>query len=659
MKAIALDDFYRLCYLSQPSFSPEGTSACFVVTRIDRKKDAYRSCLWLRRGGKLRQLTGFGRESSFQYLDEDTVVFPGSREEGESEAPECRWYRISLSGGEAEPAWDFPIPVSRLIPLPGGDLLLVGRCYPGYEELYRGDRKLRDAFRRHSRENADYEELTQLPWWWNGGGFTKGSYEALFRYDAKRKTLCRLTEEKQSVSDVTLSPDGRSVWFFRRPVRASLPLVGETTLCRLELASGKTEEMAADGERFTILGFFPGESFGLLLAHEKQHGLNTDADFYRLDYADASLSLLARHGEAIGSSVGSDIRYGGGRAAKMVGDVFYFISTRFDGAELYKLEDGQISRLTDRGGSVDGFDVCKGELLLTALWDMKAQELYDGSGRQLSRFNEAALRGRYIAQPEPLYVKRGDGEIHGFVLRPRDFDPGQKYPVILDVHGGPKTVYGPVYYHEMQYWAGKGYFVIFCNPTGSDGRGGAFMDIRGQYGGVDFDDLMAFTDAALAAYPAMDADELFETGGSYGGFMTNWIIGHTDRFRACASQRSISNWLSMYGVSDIGPDFTEDQNGAGLWDSPETLWAHSPLKYAPRVKTPTLFIHAFEDYRCPIDQGYQMFTALLRHGVEAKLVCFREENHELSRSGKPSHRLKRLREITAWFDGHRKAGDHE
>ena len=234
-----------------------------------------------------------------------------------------------------------------------------------------------------------------------------------------------------------------------------------------------------------------------------------------------------------------------------------------------------------------------------------------------------------------------------------DFVPGKKYPVILDIHGGPKTVSGPVFYHEMQHWAGKGYFVIFCNPTGSDGRG-EFMDIRGKYGTVDFEDIMAFCDAALAQYPEMDADNCFETGGSYGGFMTNWIIGHTDRFRACASQRSISNWISFYGVSDIGVVFAEDQCAATVWPDPEKMWWHSPLKYADQVKTPTLFIHSFEDYRCPIDQGYQMYTALVAHGVETKMVCFKGENHELSRSGKPRHRIRRLKEITEWFDVHQK-----
>ena len=652
MKAISIDAFCRLKFLSGITFSPEGRSACLVVTEIDRAKDEYRSCLWLRRDGKLRRLTSFGKESSFQYLDEDTVLFPGKREEADKESIESRWYRISLSGGEAELAWTFPIPVSRVLPLPDGDLLLAGTSFPGFEELYRGGKKLLAEYQKRQKEGKDYEEITQVPWWWNGSTFTKGSYTSLFRFSARTKKLRRLTALNVSASDLRLSPDKKSVYYLAAPVRPRLRMMGETRLCRLDLADEKESVLAEDREDFSLLGCYPGEHFAIVLAGDNRFGLNTDADFYRLDYDSGEISLLARWGESIGSSVGSDIRFGGGRSCKMEGDSFYFISTRFDSARLYRLENGQISPVTGREGSVDCFDVCKGKLLQIALYDMKGQELFDGRGRQLSRFNAHALRDTYVAAPEMLNVQRDGYEIHGFVLKPKDYEPGKKYPVILDIHGGPKTVYGPVFYHEMQYWAGKGYFVIFCNPTGSDGRG-AFMDIRGKYGTVDYEDLMAFTDAALEAFPDMDAEELFETGGSYGGFMTNWIIGHTDRFRACASQRSISNWLS-FGVSDIGAEFVPDQNAADAWSDPEKLWFHSPLRYADRVKTPTLFIHAFEDYRCPIDQGYQMFAALIEHGVESRLVCFRGENHELSRSGKPSHRLKRLREITDWFDSHRK-----
>ena len=129
----------------------------------------------------------------------------------------------------------------------------------------------------------------------------------------------------------------------------------------------------------------------------------------------------------------------------------------------------------------------------------------------------------------------------------------KKYPAILDIHGGPKTVYGKVFYHEMQVWASKGYFVFFCNIHGSDGRGNEFMDIRGKYGTIDYDELMQFTDKVLETYPQIDASKVGVTGGSYGGFMTNWIIGHTDRFACAASQRSIANWISFSQTSDIGP----------------------------------------------------------------------------------------------------------
>jgi len=199
-------------------------------------------------------------------------------------------------------------------------------------------------------------------------------------------------------------------------------------------------------------------------------------------------------------------------------------------------------------------------------------------------------------------------------------------------------------------WANMGYFVFYCNPKGSDGRDNAFADIRGRYGEEDYQNLMDFADGVLAAYPQIDPKRVCETGGSYGGFMTNWILGHTTRFCCCASQRSISNWFSFYGTADIGYFFAEDQNAGNTFRSPEKLWRHSPLRYAANAKTPTLFIHSDEDYRCPLEQGLQMYTALVDNGVEARMCVFHGENHELSRSGKPKHRVRRLEEITGWFE---------
>jgi dipeptidyl aminopeptidase/acylaminoacyl peptidase len=192
--------------------------------------------------------------------------------------------------------------------------------------------------------------------------------------------------------------------------------------------------------------------------------------------------------------------------------------------------------------------------------------------------------------------------------------------------------------------------VFFCNPRGSDGRGDKFADIRGKYGSIDYEDIMRFTDLVLDKYPFIDEDRVGVTGGSYGGFMTNWIIGHTNRFKAAVSQRSISNWISKFGTTDIGYFFVEDQIGSTPWDDLDKLWDHSPLKYADRVVTPTLFIHSEEDYRCWLVEGIQMFTALKYHGVDARLCIFKGENHDLSRSGRPKSRLRRLEEISKWFD---------
>jgi dipeptidyl aminopeptidase/acylaminoacyl peptidase len=202
----------------------------------------------------------------------------------------------------------------------------------------------------------------------------------------------------------------------------------------------------------------------------------------------------------------------------------------------------------------------------------------------------------------------------------------------------------------MQYWASSGYVIFFCNPRGSDGKGNAFADIRGKYGTIDYDDIIKFTDEVIKRYSFIDPERVGVTGGSYGGYMTNWIIGHTDRFKAAVSERSIANWISKFCTTDIGYYFVEDQIAATPWDNQDKLWQHSPLSYANQVKTPTLFLHSEEDYRCWLTEGLQMFTALKFHGVESRFCLFRGENHELSRSGKPQHRLRRLKEITEWFN---------
>ena len=344
----------------------------------------------------------------------------------------------------------------------------------------------------------------------------------------------------------------------------------------------------------------------------------------------------------------------------MVGETLYFLNTDGVGSGLcmWTRETG-VQTLFGGDDYLIDFDTKDGKrFLFSAAVGLKLPEVYlwdGGELEQLTDFNGAALEGVTISVPERLTFTNTDGvDIDGFVMKPVGYEPGKRYPGILHIHGGPKMVFGPGFHHEMQLWAASGFFVCYCNPRGSCGKGNAFADLQGKYGEVDFRDLMEFTDEVLRRHPEIDADRMGVAGGSYGGFMTNWVIGHTDRFRCAVSQRSIANYVGDYLLSDIGYYYVPDQQLGTIWEHPERLWKASPLTYADRVKTPTLFIHADKDYRCTLANGLEMFAALKIHGVESKLCMFYGENHGLSREGKPSNRISRLGEILHWMEEHLK-----
>ena len=275
--------------------------------------------------------------------------------------------------------------------------------------------------------------------------------------------------------------------------------------------------------------------------------------------------------------------------------------------------------------------------------------------RKVTALNEDFFRDTEVSPCEYIPFTDRDGvRIDAWALKPADFEENSSYPCVLAVHGGPRAAYGELFYHELQMFAANGYFVIFCNPRGSEGYGEEFADIRGKYGTVDYTDIMDLADHALQVYPQIDPDRMCEEGGSYGGFMSNWIEGHTDRFAAICSQRSISNWISDFGSSEIGMSFDGNETGATPWSDPKKMWEQSPLKYACHAKTPILFIHSLQDYNCPLQQGLEMFTAMKYFHVPSKMVIFEGENHNLCRSGKPKHRIRRLREMLEWFDRYTK-----
>ena len=276
----------------------------------------------------------------------------------------------------------------------------------------------------------------------------------------------------------------------------------------------------------------------------------------------------------------------------------------------------------------------------------------DGSGeRRLTRHNQALWKDLDLSPVERLRYKSTDGTpVDGFLVRPVGWQAGQKYPLILSVHGGPAGQYGVDWYHEFQVYAGKGYGVFFTNPRGSTGYGEEFArGIKDNWGKMDYTDVMTGLDEALKRNSWIDADRLGVTGGSYGGFMTNWIVGHTDRFKAAVTLRSVVNFISDDGTRDGAYGHEEDFKGF-LFDHFDQYWEASPLKYAAHVKTPTLILHSDNDLRVPLEQGEQWFRALKHYGVTTEFVIFPRENHNLTRTGEPKHIAESMNWQLYWFD---------
>ncbi len=663
MEPIALDLFTQYKFLSGLRRGPQGGLA-FLAAQADPEENTYRRDLWLApQEGEAFPLTTDGKTGGFLWDGPHTLLFQSSRDPEQKKRQEAEedytaFYRLDTRGGEAKKAFSVPLSASLAEKVGEGVYLLSVNWDLRFSKAYALRGKAKEELLREKKEERDYQVLDELPFYFNGAGYVNKRRTALFLFEEEGEKLTRLTREAFDVGSAHLSPDGKKLLYTGHAFTTKRK--DKSGVYVYDLETGSTAQLLPPRVYSLYDALWWGEKILLLATDQKRYGVNENAQFYTLDPRTGEVALLAPYEEAVGSSVGSDCRLGGGREWVVQEGKLYFTATIRNASQVFCLEqDGAIRPVYAQEGSVDCIDVQDGVLYFVGMQDMGLQEVYawDGKERaQLTCLNGKVLEGKYVTAPQKLPFENDGVDLDGWVLLPRDFRPEKSYPAILDIHGGPKTVYGEVFYHEMQYWASLGYFVFFCNPRGGDGRGNEFADLKGKYGTIDYSDIMAFTDRVLERHPQIDPARLYVTGGSYGGFMTNWIIGHTHRFRAAATQRSIANWVSFGFTSDIGETFGRDQMGLGArgnaWNSTEKLWFHSPLQYLDRAQTPTLIIHSDEDYRCPLSEGYQVYAALAQRGVEARMVIFHGENHELSRSGKPRHRIRRLKEITGWFEKH-------
>ena len=640
---------------------PASDSAVFCLSQAVKESNSYDTALWRcgLDGSAFEPIPGTEGARSFCCPGGARIVFPALREQADKDYVRQGGYlsvfqERDLSTQEEHELFRVPLRGATARAVKPGLFLLASirdNARPDIEALPESERA--QALAEWKLED-DFEVCDELPFVADGRGFVNKERHSLYLYDTDRQQLTALTEPEFETSQSTVSPDGRYIAFSgvsygRMYVRTHGVFLHDTL-------SGQIRTLLTPGS-YQIMGLaFLGEELVVAAAPWNGEGPFPNHHLYTLPLAGGEMRLRHTHSrEDFGSKTCSDCRYGSGATFRAADDGYlYYFTTCDTAAYINRWKPGmEPQRLNSADFIPDSLAVRGGVLLATGTAGA-LQELFrveDGSVHALSQVNTAALEGCALSTPRKFQFRDKDGFlVSGFVMEPVGYDPAKTYPGILEIHGGPRAAFTGGFFHEMQLLAGKGYFVFFCNPRGSAGNGEAFADIRACRGTRDFADIMEWTDFVLEQYPAIDPQRLAVMGGSYGGYMTNWCITHTKRFRAAVSMRSISNITADYGVTDCGVWGTPGVYGGTPWDHEELLREQSPYTYAMNVVTPTLFLHSFDDHRCTLSGAMQMYTALQLRGVPTRMCIFRHSCHELSRSGAPRSRIRRLNELTAWVD---------
>ncbi len=632
MKRLQLNDFFKLRFLSD--LNVLGERAVFVVTRPDRGRNDYFSSIWTY-DGRLRKFTS-GRKDSCPRWSKDGKSIAFVSERGTEK--ENGIFTISTSGGEAEQVCGFKGKISSI-------------------EWSHDCRAIYFLGTTDSAASAksDVKAIRKFPFYFNGKGFLDSRETHLYRASLSGSTK-KLTSGPMTVNQFDVSGTGRHIAFTARKeewdVYTSDLFVCDARGKHVRSVTGKPAGYGApsfspDGKLIALSYRAPGKT---IFQHSRIAVVETSGG------VPAEVAAPDRNP---GNSINSDSRVASDFVIRWSGDGKSLFYTATDGGNcsVYRagIDGREWSKVLEYPGSVESFGLYGDGFAVIAQDAARPAELYTvsaGNAVRRSNFNRS-ISTRKLKKPEQHRFTTSDGmKIDGWLL---SYATGRRVPGILEIHGGPKTAYGDAFMFEFQLLATGGYAVFFANPRGSDGYDDSFAQaVRGHFGEGDYRDLMESTDFLVRKDGNIDGGKLGVTGGSYGGFMTNWIVGHTDRFRAAVTQRSISNQVSFFGTSDIGPGFNGDQIGGTPWEHLETYWEKSPVRFAENIHTPLLIIHSEEDYRCPVEQAYQLYSALKFFGREVEMRLFPGENHDLSRNGKPKHRIERLSAIKEWFDNHLK-----
>ncbi|MBN1310883.1 MAG: S9 family peptidase [Anaerolineae bacterium] len=675
-RPITIDDLYKLVAIEDPSISPDGRYIAYVQVTIDKIEDAYQRNLWLAPtdGEKPVRLTYSGKDSQPRWSPDGRVLAFTS---GRGEKPQIYLLPIDGPGGEARALTAMPNGAGRAAWSPDGTqiafLSKVNAEERAGEDRGEEDPPPADKFEAtqqvERKEHEEAERWDPRPVWRipyrQGTSFLDDRFDQIYVMPAaaglskEEARPRRLTGIDAHHDEPRWTPDGQYIL----TARASEPESDEPSrsrcLYRIRLADGAEERLTDD----EYAGGNPLPSpDGRWIAYNRIPHQNMYTHITRLALipsdggAPRDLTLaLDRSLAMTANRPWSGFRWTADSRA------IIFLAGDQGNTEVYQADvaTGVVEKVIPGCMQVEDVDISAGGgIAFSAGTPENPSELFwqpvdADSPQQLTEANTALLDEVIVQPTQEMRFQSHDGtEIQGWYILPPGYEEGQSYPLAFNIHGGPHVMWGPgsrTMWHEWQLHAARGYVVFYCNPRGGEGYGEAFRRAlyRG-WGEADFPDLMAGIDALLSK-GFVDPDRMAVTGGSYGGFMTAWVAGHTDRFACAFAQRGVYNLTSFYGTSDI-PTLISDEFDVEPWEEPELLWKYSPAAYAHHIKTPLVILASENDFRVPIEQSEQLFAMVRRSGGTVEFLRYPRDGHELSRSGEPAHRASRLQQMLDWFD---------
>jgi dipeptidyl aminopeptidase/acylaminoacyl peptidase len=653
-------DVGRLVDVSDPRVSPDGRWVAFVVTTVDLDENEYRTKVWLVPTDGREQARPVTRGDCRDLRprwspDGRQLAFVSHREDEGSQL----LVLPVRGGGEVQPVASWPEEIEDVAWSPDGSRIAF-TARDREEERY-GKKRAKDQPPRR---------IDHLFYKRDSVGWTVDRHRHVFVVDmVGGGKPVPVTSGPYEDGGLAWSPDGKEL-LFSAGRHEGWDLDRAVDLFSVTVPSGadelaQPERLTPTGVAYAVPSWSPDSARIAYMQFDPQIG-PSHGQVGVLDLASGERRLLTT---SLDRNCFPYITLS--REPIWDGDDLVFGADEGGNVHLYRVAaDGSGKPELLVGGErwVSGWDAAMGVVAFCAGTPTSQSELFvlagDGTERQLTSLGEAFTEQVALSVPERFTAVSADGtEVDAWVMAPVGHQPGsgQKYPTLLNIHGGPFTQYGNRFFDEFQVQAAAGYAVVFSNPRGSSGSTEAWgRAIRGPkaevdpgtgWGGADYEDLMAVTDEAVRRFDFVDGDRLGVLGGSYGGYMTTWMLGHTTRFKAGVSERAVNNLLTMEHTSDIATTFVSDV-GATHLDDPDEFRRQSPITYVRDIETPVLILHSEDDLRCPVEQAEELYVALRLLGKPVEFVRFPGESHELTRSGAPQHRVARFEIILDYLARH-------